>query len=40
MTIEALIGKISSKFRERTYISGRRPFGVGIIMIGRDSKNK
>jgi 20S proteasome subunit alpha 6 len=40
MPVEALIGKLSAKYRERTYISGRRPFGVGLIVIGKDSKNK
>lgn len=40
MPVESLVGKVSAKFRERTYISGRRPFGVGILVVGKDSKNK
>ena len=40
MPVESLVGKISAKYRERTYISGRRPFGVGLLVVGKDSKNK
>lgn len=38
--IGGLIGKVSKKFLERTYIAGKRPFGVGILIIGKDAKNK
>lgn len=40
MTVESLVGKISAKYRERTYISGRRPFGVGLLVTGKDGKGK
>lgn len=40
MPVESLVGKLSAKYREWTYIAGRRPFGVGLLVVGRDSKNK
>ena len=35
-----MVGKLSAKFRERTYISGWRPFGVGLLVVGKDSQDK
>ena len=40
MPVESLVGKVSAKYRERTYIAGRRPFGVGLLVVGKDSQDK
>lgn len=36
ITVDNLADKVSSKYRGKTYTSGKRPFGVGILMIGYD----
>jgi 20S proteasome subunit alpha 6 len=37
--VEFLAEKVASKYRGKTYIYGKRPFGVGILMLGYDNLN-
>lgn len=36
MSIDFLSSSIAKKFRSKTYASGKRPFGVGILLVGFD----
>lgn len=38
--VNVLVGKVSKRYRDKTYISGKRPFGVGLLVVGMDSKGK
>ena len=40
ISVNFLADKVSSKYRGKTYIYGKRPFGVGILLMGlNDQKN-
>lgn len=36
MSVEFLSAKVAQKFRSKTYASGKRPFGVGLLLVGFD----
>lgn len=38
ISVNSLADKVAKKYRGKTYISGRRPFGVGILLAGLDDK--
>jgi len=38
ISVNNLASKVSKKYRAKTYISGRRPFGVGILLAGFDNQ--
>ncbi len=38
--VEELVSKVSNKYIEKTYIYGKRPFGVGILLSGMDDEGK
>lgn len=38
ISVDFLAEKVASKYRGKTYTSGRRPFGVGILLAGFDLK--
>lgn len=40
ISVDFLASKVSSKYRAKTYASGKRPFGVGILLSGYDLKNQ
>jgi 20S proteasome subunit alpha 6 len=35
-----MASKVAKKYRAKTYVSGRRPFGVGILLAGFDDSKK
>lgn len=39
ISVDVLAEKVASKYRGKTYSSGKRPFGVGILLTGYDLKN-
>lgn len=38
ISVNQLASKVAKKYRSKTYVSGRRPFGVGILLMGMDDK--
>ncbi len=38
ISVDFLSEKVASKYRGKTYIYGKRPFGVGILLMGYDNK--
>ncbi len=40
MNVNQIAGKVAKIFRSKTYLSGKRPFGCGILLIGKDHKEK
>jgi 20S proteasome subunit alpha 6 len=39
ISVKGLAGKVSSIFHEKTYIYGKRPFGVGLLMVGYNDEH-
>ena len=40
MTVNQIAGKVAKIFRSKTNVSGKRPFGCGILLTGKDHKEK
>lgn len=40
ISVDFLSSKVASKFRGKTYASGKRPFGVGLLLLGFDLEQK
>lgn len=40
MAVNQVAGKLAQKFRSKTFASGKRPFGVGLLLCGKDQKEK
>lgn len=40
ISVETLASKVAKKYRSKTYASGKRPFGVGILLSGLDRKQR
>jgi 20S proteasome subunit alpha 6 len=39
ISVKKLAHKISSRFHEKTYIYGKRPFGLGMLMVGYNEEH-
>ena len=40
MSVDALASKVATKFHEKTTTYGKRPFGLGMLMMGFDAGKK
>lgn len=40
MTVNQIAGKVAKIFRSKTNVSGKRPFGCGLLLTGKDDKEK